>query len=328
MRIIQILGPAVVLVMLIWIQFWPVKVLFLQHDSESFPHVTGTITSSYTTISNGARGGTYYHLHVDYRYTVNGTNYGSSRYRYDGQPDNNRAVEAIVASLPKGTPVEVYYNPTNPRDALLSTAVDKTDVALPLLFGGSFFFCLVPILKTYREFDWDTPPIAGGVKVISERTVTRLRLPRVQPVTIGLAVAGGVIILAAVLTHSNGRYTPWQAAQWLLACAVLGGIASYAFQFLQIRSGRQDLVIEETNRTVKLPRTYGRGDQAPMPFTEIRSVILTKVAHGSKSGTYYTYLVTLELKNGQLEKLINMKQDRADALAAWLSGKLGIPKSA
>jgi hypothetical protein len=52
--------------------------------------------------------------------------------------------------------------------------------------------------------------------------------------------------------------------------------------------------------------------------------VLNKVRHQSKSGAYYTYIVTLEMKDGILESLINLNEARAESLAAWLNEKFGL----
>jgi len=69
-------------------------------------------------------------------------------------------------------------------------------------------------------------------------------------------------------------------------------------------------VIDEAARTFQLPLTYKRSEQMQMSFSQVRSVLLNKVRHSSKGGSYYTYLVTLELKDNSREKLVELGHKR------------------
>jgi hypothetical protein len=295
-----------------------------QHDSESFPQVMGVVVSSEVTTTHGSRGSTYYHVHINYRYSVEGLDYLGHRYRYDGHPNGGALADATVAAHRPGTFVEVYYNPQDPRDTVLSTGVDAGDVAMPFFMAGTGLFLMGVFLPGLQELLLGANPVAGGVKIISEMRVTRVRLPRFEPLKLGLLTVAGLCVAAALLTATGVLQPPWPAAQWSLAGVVLGALAVYAVQSLKIRSGRQDLVIDESGRTVQLPLTYKRRERTPLPFADIRSVGLDKVRHKRRSGAYYTYLVTLKRADNSKEKLVDLKLPRAKAFAAWLREQLGL----
>ena len=80
---------------------------------------------------------TVYRPLVTYRYTVNGQTYtqrnldvnGSSEYR------KQSSAEAILEKYPVGQEVTVYYDPDNPRDALLEPGEDRGSVLLFFVVG-------------------------------------------------------------------------------------------------------------------------------------------------------------------------------------------------
>jgi hypothetical protein len=86
----------------------------------------------------------------------------------------------------------------------------------------------------------------------------------------------------------------------------------------------KDWLIDESSRTIQLPLTYKRRMQMPVPFSEIIAVALKKVAHQPKGGVRYAYLVTPKMKDGSLQKLIDLNQARAESLGDWFKEKFGL----
>jgi len=302
-----------------------IEALWQQHEAESFPHTQGRVFSSEVTITHGSKGSIHYHVYITYNYVVNGQEYHGGRYRYDGHPGNQGEANAIVASHPAGTAIDVYYNPQDPADSVLSTAVDAQDVYILFLFTPLSLFILWPLAISFQNMGWGGSPAGGGVKLISEMMVTRARLPRFWPIMLGLPVLCGLSLLAGILMATGVLSgPPLMMGGWLLPCVLLGGAAAYGWQYWKIHSGRQDLVIDEGAQTILLPLTYKRRAQTPVSFSEIQAVALKKVRHQTKSGVYYSYMVTLEMKDGSVQNLINLNQARAEAFAAWLKEKFGL----
>ncbi len=300
------------------------KVLLRQHAYESFPHVEGVVSSSEATTTRGSKGHIFYHPYVVYRYSVDGTDYRGHRYRYDGHPNDEDSVNAIVEAHPGGSAIEVYYNPQDPNDAVLSATVDAGDVDHLFLFTPVILVFLWAFIRSIRQMDSGESPAAGGVKIIIEMMVTRARLPRVLPVSLGLLAAGIVSVMAGILMAMGVLRPPWEAGEWSLPVVVLGGAAVYVWQYQKVHSGQQDLVIDAAARTFQLPLTYKRRGQTPMPFSQVQSVFLNEVRHSSRGGSYYTYMVTLKLKNHSQQKLVDLSRNRAESFADWLKGKLGV----
>jgi hypothetical protein len=154
--------------------------------------------------------------------------------------------------------------------------------------------------------------------------VTRVRLPRYLPISLALLATAGLLLVAGILIQTGVLRPPCEAGEGALPVGLLGGAAVYFWQYQKINSGRQDLVIDEGARTFQLPLTYKRPEQTLRPISQIQSVLVNKVRHARKGGRYYTYLVTLKLKDNSEEKLIDLSEKRAESLAAWLMGKLGL----
>ena len=92
---------------------------------------------------------THYYPHLEYEYTVGGTRYTSHRISfgylaYDSEDEAKSDIERQI----HGNPVKVYYNPKNPKDAVLICGgasgsavligIGVMLIVLPLLFGLYF----------------------------------------------------------------------------------------------------------------------------------------------------------------------------------------------
>jgi hypothetical protein len=94
---------------------------------------------------------THYYPHLEYEYTVGGTRYTSNRisFGYLAYDSENEAKSDIERQV-HGNPVKVYYNPKNPKDAVLICGgasgsavligIGVMLIVLPLLF--EFYFLL------------------------------------------------------------------------------------------------------------------------------------------------------------------------------------------
>jgi len=78
---------------------------------------------------------------VRYSYVVNGEEYIGTHIAFGGQQGYSRPAqaEAVLARYPEGGRVTVYYNPDNPREAVLERRMSTPWV---LLAVGFFFFAL------------------------------------------------------------------------------------------------------------------------------------------------------------------------------------------
>lgn len=310
--------------------FYGLGDVFRQHSAESYSHVQGTVVSGTITSTRGSKGRVYYHPDITYRYTVNGLGYTGFRYRYDDHPNDYGSVYAIVNGHPAGSTVDVYYNPLDAPDSLLSPGVDGRDMFLAFFMSAVVLLLwLIPVKAAQQpELPWTGPESTGGVPVITEMLLTRLRMPRYPPLGVALVATAFLLFLAGVVVGTGLLPTPpWGTGECALVLALIGGVAVYAWQYNDVQSGKRDLIIDAGAQTVQLPLTWGRREQTPISISQIVSILFIKARHRTgKGGVYYTYSVVFEMANGEQEKLVNLSQTRADSLATWLKEKLGLPE--
>ena len=92
-------------------------------QSESWPSVEGEIAHSAVLYQTDARATDYrsaYKADISYRYKVNGRSYSSSNISHlDFSTSSTGRAQSIVQQYPDKSTVQVYYNPSNPSEAVL-----------------------------------------------------------------------------------------------------------------------------------------------------------------------------------------------------------------
>jgi hypothetical protein len=268
---------------------------------------------------------------IGYSYSVNGTGYLGSQYRYD---ERNGAFDykAITNEFQRGSKKTIYYNPANPADSVLSPGLNGRDL-LQALFAIPFniltFAVWVTVIRAKRGLGRLAP--AGGVRILQQSGETRVRLAEFSPWAagfFGLAAAGSA---AAMLVVSMRGFAPSVrlVSAALLAVAAAGAAASLWMGQRQ-RSGRHDLLIHDGSQTLVVPAADGRKEPLLVPRGEIVAVSMhLRVSH-SPSGQYFSYVPALDRAalNAQPESLhlVNWgwTEGKARAFAGWLSQQLGV----
>lgn len=93
--------------------------------SQEWPKVSATIVKSSVRESTDSDG-TSYIPEFSYRYSVDGTEYISSRHSEGlSFPGTEEAAREMVKSLPVGSIVDVAVSPTDPKFAILDTGYPK-----------------------------------------------------------------------------------------------------------------------------------------------------------------------------------------------------------
>jgi hypothetical protein len=301
------------------------RIFIAQYHSEVFLETSGEVLSGVVTTWTGSKGQIHYHPSITYRYQVDGKTFVGKRFRYDGHPSfyNQTQAQQIIDAYPKNSEIEVYYNPANPADSILSRGLDTADLGIPFIFGSwtCLFFFLIINLGSQIDWQGKGPPLAGGVKIIDERLTLRVRLPRVQPSARSQLIAFIFLMIAGVVFQTaHIDISPLELG--LLTLVGIGLVSSAAYFYLQqkIKSGSQDLVIDEGARTLELPLTFKRRQRITLTFTNITSVVVEKIRTG-RSG--YSYAVKLEIIDGMPQILTFMKkQENAESFASWLREKI------
>jgi Protein of unknown function (DUF3592) len=315
------------------------KQLALQLAATQFPATTGAVTQS--AISNHQDGNdTLYQWDLAYRYNVNGREWTGRRYRHDATSNtddimdaNQAEVQAYVAKYPADAPVQVFYNPKDPGDALLAPGVRGGDLSLLLVFtpvniaGLSAVWALWFVAR--RAFF--PRGEAGGVRIIRQGSRLRVRLSVYPPLVMGLAVTGGLSILLMFVVIFPFLFRPptWVAVATLLFAYGAGIVAELMWRKKRA-AGQNDLVIDEDLQTLQLPATQGRKESRTIGFADVASLRVEEIRGTTLKGLpRYSYAPTLYLRDGAAtgEKLANWTDDRpkAEAFASWLRDRLRLP---
>jgi hypothetical protein len=295
----------------------------------SFSTVTGVVTSSKVTDHSNSDGTTH-GVEIRYQYEVSERPYEGDRYRYGaGSSSDSAWAWKAVAKYSEGSEVKVFYNPGNPAESVLSAGLDGSDYmfllfltpfnAVMLGFWGAGISMVVSKL---------TKSPNGGVKIIQDGRRLRLRLPRYPMLVAGFGTTGLIafIEMFPIAFLGGGFHPKIQVVQPALAIAYGAGVAMFLWQWQKTRSGRFDLIIDESDGTVELPVTFDRKERISLSSSDIVDVTVETIANkGSEGGTSYTYAPTLNLRDRPAAKLAEWyTQSRAQQFADWLRPQLKI----
>ena len=99
------------------------------NEAKRWPITNGTVTSSEVA------GGTKYYPSITYTYTVDSVVYNSNSISNVNFSTKNRIVIVeFLKKYPSGSEVKVFYNASEPSDALLEPGINKGNIML-LVFG-------------------------------------------------------------------------------------------------------------------------------------------------------------------------------------------------
>jgi len=103
---------------------------YQSYRAHSWPTAPGVVVSS--AISTSTVNDTVtYHPQIVYRYTVGGREYVGARFAFSYASDVSRA-QAAVARHPAGSAVKVFYEPEDPKSAI----IEQSSNLFPLVFVG------------------------------------------------------------------------------------------------------------------------------------------------------------------------------------------------
>ena len=131
----------------IFLIVWGSNELKDAYKSRSWPSTQGKITSSYikkqvNKKSSPNRTTTSFSAKVRFRYTVGGTTYSGDRICFGGTYSGGKRslAKKVADSYLKGKKVTVYYDPENPKEAVLKTGFRWT--TFMVFIGGLLFLCV------------------------------------------------------------------------------------------------------------------------------------------------------------------------------------------
>jgi hypothetical protein len=306
-----------------------------QWRARNFPTTTGQVLESKVSSRSGGRGSRTYDLNIRYRYVVDDKIFESGRYRYSSSFSswNARWAEEAVATRRVGSEIPVFYNPADPRDAVLSPGLGGEDLFL-LLFLTPFNMITLGIFYATAASlrNWISPQPAGGVKILLRPPQLRVRLPKASPwgaLPVVTALAFVSIIPVALLFGGHPSLRTMEVV-WLLLIAT--GAAIFARRWIRIRSGAEDLVIDENSNRIFLPLTWGRKEPVAIERSEVQGITVEKIALTQNQGrTMFKFAPTLHFRGqaGGAAKLAEWADEtRANAFVTWLQEQLGVRRDA
>ena len=115
--------------------------------AQLWPSVKGLVTTSVVRLSGGKN--RVYRAKIKYTYSVAGHEFTGRRYALGGELDtsNSGRAEARCAKYPEGSEPEVYYDPSNPKDACLERVQEGK--GFTLLIAGVFAAIGVAMLRGF-----------------------------------------------------------------------------------------------------------------------------------------------------------------------------------
>ena len=118
--------------LMIWADIWSHR---MSAAARSWPNVEGSILSARIVTDHFASCVT---PSIKYSYSVHSVRHVSSQFSYSSDLATLSEANQLIANYPTGTKVIVYYDPLNPRTAVIKQA-DPSDRWSFVFFGACFF---------------------------------------------------------------------------------------------------------------------------------------------------------------------------------------------
>lgn len=327
----------------VWVGGWSAGTLFFdgfiayfayqQWRADSYPATTGTVVSSRLDSHSDGEGGTNYTAVIRYSYEVNGQVYESDNVRYGMTSSMRNDAQRTVDAHPYESSVTVYFNPSDPQDAVLQPGISGSELMMALfltpfnaiMFGAWVFVFNAVRNKLRSDAAHAVDPKREGNPYRGE-SVYRLRVPCVGPFTVGLATAGALAFVCTFLVGFTGGFDPSMAYIGTVWAVVLGAAFFFAGQrALSIWRGEHDLVIDEPNGTLLLPKSGKRKQPMTVALNDIVEFILQIDRETDSDGDTHKHPTpTMKYVDGngkvKKEKIGRWSnRDAAEHVTAWLN---------
>jgi len=324
----------------VWIGGWSAGTLLFdamfiggawkQYETRNWSQTPGQILYSRVKTHSDSDG-TSYTLELNYTYSVGNITYtGTKDTELPNMMIGSKGVQSRASQLPKGKVVPVYYDPRDPKSAVLVRGTTTRDFA-GMAFAAMFMtpFNIVMLGSWYFVWTWltsrfkrETPP---RVQTFENGTELRIRLPHTTPFSWALmGLLGGSFIGIFVLAGANaltGRpevnFIGWAA---VLAIALI----MYLRRAKQIDEGRFDLVVDGLRRNIVVPPVDEKRETFTIKTDELQGVTVEREETKDSDGdTAVKFTPTLMYGEHQRARMITVgAEDEAHTLAKWLAGKL------
>ncbi len=183
--------------------------IYKQFEAAHYPSAMGAITRSEVKSHRSSKGATSYNAVIEYSFAVGGRKFAGDKIRFGLSSSTYATVWGLVNAHPVGSTAPVFYKESNPRESLLAPGVQGSDLMGPLFmtpFNMVMFGFWMGIGGWLRRH-W-FKPVAGGVKIIRDGLVTRIRLPRFPALGWGMAATGSLGFIAIFIVGFSTNMEP------------------------------------------------------------------------------------------------------------------------
>lgn len=297
--------------------------------SLSYVATSGSITRSEVAVSQDSDGDDTFKPDIHYDYTVAGRVYHGNKYSYmpmfDGRRESNRA----VADFPAGKPATVFYDASNPEQAVLRRGFSGVE---PFFFMFMMPFNLIGfglLGACFGLFSEEGPLATGGVPIVDNRRQVRARLHAQSPIM----AAAGTLLMCSFLGIFLCVFPGFLIGNIVLPTAIVWiGIGyltlrAYFGTLFEQRQGRGDLVYNPSEGTVECwPLPLEK--QSKPELVQVRDIAAIRVVDESTKDSdgdlVVKYGVFLDLRNGSIKLKVFNQPEQARAFAGWLERLLDL----
>lgn len=290
-----------------------------------FASTTGTVDSIVQTVHHGKS--TTYGVAVSYHYTVNDRRYDSDRLRYMQGSSSRQWAAEWIGRLPVGSHPTVYYNASDPRQAVLIRGPEGMDLFLALFMTPFTLVMVMMWVGTVQR--WRKTKGFLGLRILEADAITRIRPSGWMAVGMGVMALGvsafvGIFVVVIGLVTSDNRISlALPGGVWVGVLSIGAGAAIYKYG--RIRSGYEDVTLDDRSALLTAPGGL------QIPYDKISGVhVKTTVSRSSKGQSTTTYEVWLRYEvpgraagDLKLEKWTEQEEE-ARRFAAWLGLRVGV----
>ncbi|HEX8911636.1 MAG TPA: DUF3592 domain-containing protein [Humisphaera sp.] len=305
--------------------FW----IFVPHvRAASFPTVQGLILESRVEVTRGADDTSHMPI-IRYAYEVDGVRHEGSQIRHSGGLNDCGIAYALVARFPAGSVQPVFYDPTDPADAVLVAGWTGADVTgLLILFPFNLFMVAIWTSLGLAAVARARGPSAAGVPTrVIAGGVTRLILPRFPAVGVGTIAMGAAAVASVAVIHLLiGPDHSMRVAATGWGVVPVAGVGGWWAWRRRYPGDSGDVLIDDARRTITLPLDRRTDTRLTLGFAQVVDVTVaveTKKDDGELISTYRPTVHWNVDRNLQASAVISTRErETAERLADYLRRRL------
>lgn len=308
--------------------------LFQQFRSNGYETTKGTIVASSVAKKKGSKGSTHYSAEIRYQYAVGSEAFTGNKLRYSINKDQKQSrAEYEIRNHPVGKEVTVYYDPKEPKEAVLIPGT-RAGEFLPILFLIPFNLMGLGLIYAGRsELAMRRPgaPYIGGRRMVLTSTQARIGLEAIGP--LGMFMIWQFVLMFVGIFAIGVPYD-MKTPNWMVL-AYSGGATGLALLMAALRkgklaSGALDLTIDYPSRTVRVPKGHGRKAPLVVTFDQVRGFEVQTRQQKVKNGIQTFWMLFLNVADRDTATALKLTESTVEmdiaALKLWLETALRPPE--